>query len=328
MRPTPASAHRANHIAAAVATAPTAAHAALSLIANIFTCVPSRIFPTGRMRRHAGLVAAALVVGGLGGAGGFVMGGVSRRGPAVVHSGGDGAKEPKKDPIEKMFNFFFGEIEAEPLGLTRMSVETAPDQYPADVTGRAEAVAGDDEECARFVRPTLKQTGLERRELQLVYEAKRDGFTPEAFHRAVDRRGPGIVLAVSTSGLRFGGYNPKGWVGYGEYRPGLSAFLYVWKGDRLVKLRKVGGAGMCVVDKPEEGPMFGAEGLCVPMRASSPRRARVKLGPYYERMPGGGTTLFDDGEMAVDLANLLVYTGVYAEDEPIPFDDAIPFSLT
>lgn len=38
-------------------------------------------------------------------------------------------------------------------------------------------------------------------------------------------------------------YNPKGWVGYGEYRPGLSAFLFTWRdGDtnkRAMKLRKV-----------------------------------------------------------------------------------------
>lgn len=39
-------------------------------------------------------------------------------------------------------------------------------------------------------------------------------------------------------------YNPKGWVGYGEYRPGISAFLFTWPdGDttkRAFKLRKVG----------------------------------------------------------------------------------------
>lgn len=38
-------------------------------------------------------------------------------------------------------------------------------------------------------------------------------------------------------------YNPKGWVGYGEYRPGISAFLFTWRdGDTskpAIKLRKV-----------------------------------------------------------------------------------------
>ena len=40
------------------------------------------------------------------------------------------------------------------------------------------------------------------------------------------------------------GYNPKGWVGLGEYRGSLAAFLYTWPdGDtrqRAIKLRKVG----------------------------------------------------------------------------------------
>ncbi|KAJ8601856.1 hypothetical protein CTAYLR_002665 [Chrysophaeum taylorii] len=210
-----------------------------------------------------------------------------------------------------------------------MTVETAPDQYPAELRVRADPVASDDPECAQWVRPTLKQTGLEKRPLKLAYDAASDGFTPYAFHRAVDRLGPGVILATSTDGQRFGGYNPKGWVGYGEFRPGLSAFLYVWKpGDSLVKLRKTGGAGMCVVDKPEEGPMFGAEGLCIPMRPGYEKRARCKLGPYYDRMPDGDNTIFSDGRMDVILEDLKVYTGVYEDGEPIPFDDAIPFSLT
>lgn len=238
------------------------------------------------------------------------------------------AEANQKDPIEKLFNFFFGQVEDKPLGLTRMSVETAPDQYPAELTVRAEPVEGDDSECARYVRPCLKQTSLERRPLGLVYDASRDGYAPGAFHGAVDRKGPGVILGVSTTGQRFGGYNPKGWVGYGEYRPGLSAFLFTWRGDEMIKLRKTGGAGMCVVDKPEEGPMFGAEGLCIPMRQGYERRARCKLGPYYERMANGGKTIFEGGDMAVELADLYVYTGIYEEGEPVPFDDAIPFSLT
>lgn len=244
----------------------------------------------------------------------------------VLFAGDTGSNN--KDPIEKLFTWIFGEVEDKPFGLTRMSVETAPDQYPAELVLRADPVESDDEEVARWIRPCLKQTGLEQRALQLVYDGNRDGFTPEAFHRGVDRRGPGVVLGISTTGERFGGYNPKGWVGYGEYRPGLSAFLFVWKGDRMIKLRKTGGAGMCVIDKPEEGPMFGAEGLSIPMRSGFERRARCKLGPYYERMNNGQKTIFSDGKMDVALENLLIYTGVYEEGEPIPFDDAIPFSLT
>mmetsp|Transcript_27733 Transcript_27733/g.111063 ORF Transcript_27733/g.111063 Transcript_27733/m.111063 type:complete len:172 (-) Transcript_27733:502-1017(-) len=170
---------------------------------------------------------------------------------------------------------------------------------------------------------------LEARPLRCAYDAARDGWTAEAFHAAVDRQGPGILLATSTEGQRFGGYNPKGWVGYGEYRPGLSAFLYVWRGqDTLLKLRKVGGAGMCVIDNPEQGPWFGAEGLVVPMYAGSERRARCKLGPYYERLPNGGKSFFPDQAGDAQLDDLRVYVGVYEDGEDVPFDDAMPFSLT
>lgn len=48
------------------------------------------------------------------------------------------------------------------------------------------------------------------------------------------------LLPMMSPGRR---YNPKGWVGYGEYRPGLSAFLFTWRdGDtsrKAMKLRKV-----------------------------------------------------------------------------------------
>ena len=51
--------------------------------------------------------------------------------------------------------------------------------------------------------------------------------------------------------------------------------------------------------------------------------ARCKLGPYYERRPDGGGSLFAAGERAggAALAALRAYTGVYAADEEIPNSD-------
>ena len=103
-------------------------------------------------------------------------------------------------------------------------------------------------------------------------------------------------LATSTDGQKLGGYNSKGWVGLGENRAGLSNFLFAWRRDGgFDKLPKVGGAGMGVVDKPETGPYFGPEGLTIPLFSKSPRRARCKLGPYYQRMPSGGNSMFEGG---------------------------------
>ena len=247
----------------------------------------------------------------------------------VVLAQKEDKKDPidNKDPIEKLFSFFFGAVEESPMGLKRMSVETMPDQYPAEKRRRALAVAGDDDLCAKWVRPTLAQTSLESRGLRLAYRATEDGWRPEAFHEKVDRQGPCAILCLAGDET-FGGYAPKGFVGLGEYRPGLSAFLFCWNNDDLLKLQKVGGAGLANVDNPEQGPFFGSEGLVVPMLPASPRRCRVKLGPFYERMPDGAKSFLKNQKPDVLLDDLLVYVGQYKPDENVPFDDAIPFSLT
>ena len=49
------------------------------------------------------------------------------------------------------------------MGLTRMNVDTQPDQYTAETSGnRNEPVAGDDADLKAWVRPVLLQTMLAR----------------------------------------------------------------------------------------------------------------------------------------------------------------------
>ncbi|EKX41330.1 hypothetical protein GUITHDRAFT_164398 [Guillardia theta CCMP2712] len=188
-------------------------------------------------------------------------------------------------------------------------------------------------------RPLLARTSLEKRDLKLVFDANRDGWTPSAFHLAVDKLGPGVVLARTEQGAVVGGYNPKGWVGYGEYRGSIAAFLFCWPdGDTsrpAIKLRKVGGAGLACIDDPESGPRFGADGFHVPLEAprsegeaGRERLARCKLGPYYEKRPDGSNTIFTKAEKATaTLTDLKVYVGIYDADEEIPYNDALPFQL-
>ena len=156
------------------------------------------------------------------------------------------------DPIDKIFSVFFGKKEAEPMGMKRFGRERFPEQYPAVIDEWAEPVATDDKDMA-ILRPMLKNTNLEFRGLKLTYSANRDGWNPNAFHRKVDKLGGGIVMCTTKDGLVCGGYNPKGWVGYGEARGSIAAFLYVFKTgttDLPTKLRKVGGPSFAQQDLP------------------------------------------------------------------------------
>jgi hypothetical protein len=122
--------------------------------------------------------------------------------------------------------------------------------------------------------------------------------------------------------------NPKGWVGYGEARGSIAAFLFVYKRgltELPTKLRKVGGPSLAQQDLPEIGPSFGADSLVVPFDGT--KVARSKLGSYYERFPDGTNTLFGKRGASVELKDLKVYHGVYEKGEYIPFTDAEPFAL-
>lgn len=237
------------------------------------------------------------------------------------------------DPVEKIFGFFFGKKEESPMGMPRFNSERFPEQYPATLDEWAEPLDGDNAEMA-MLRPLLKNTNLETRNIRLTYDANRDGWDPTIFHSKVDKQGGAIVLCTTRSGIKCGGYNPKGWVGYGEARGSIAAFLYILGGKYAdastgapgIKLRKVGGPGLAQMDDPEYGPQFSPDALVVRMEQGSPRLARSKLGSYYERLPDGTNSLFGK-DAGVQLKELKVYHGVYAEGEYIPFTDAEPFAL-
>jgi len=242
----------------------------------------------------------------------------------------DGAYDAD-DPVEKIFSFFFGKRELNPMGMSRFGKERFPEQYPATKTEFADPVPGDSKDAA-LLRPFLKNTNLERRALVLAYNANRDGWSAAAFHKAVDKKGSSLVVCVTNSGLICGGYNPKGWVGYGEARGSIAAFLFILGGKYTaggapgIKLQKVGGPALAQMDMPESGPSFVADSLVIPLGVDNPRLARSKLGSYYERLPDGGNALFGK-DSSVTLKDLKVYQGVYGKDEYIPFTDAEPFAL-
>lgn len=68
---------------------------------------------------------------------------------------------------------------------------------------------------ALLARPLLKNTQLQSRPLQLVFDAQTNGWNPASFHQAVDGKGAAIVIAETAEGKVCGGYNPKGWASLG-----------------------------------------------------------------------------------------------------------------
>lgn len=245
----------------------------------------------------------------------------------------DEAFYDEDDPIEKIFGVFFGKKEKAPMGMARFGAERFPEQYPAVLDEWADPLEGDNAEMA-LLRPLLKNTNMETRNLRLTYDANKDGWDPTIFHSKVDKQGGAVVYITTRAGITCGGYNPKGWVGYGEARGSIAAFLFILGGGFAdastgrpgIKLRKVGGPGLAQMDMPETGPQFSPDGLVISLDGNNKRLARSKLGSYYERLPDGTNSLFGK-DSNVELKELKVYHGVYAEGEYVPFTDAEPFAL-
>ena len=108
------------------------------------------------------------------------------------------------------------------------------------------------------------------------------------------------------------GYNPKGWLGYGDWRDAISAFLFTASAadassQAPVKLPKIGGSGMAIIDEQGGGPQWGPDALKVNIGG---RTARSRLGSYYAKRPDGGRSLFGAGDDGfAELAQLRVYVG-------------------
>jgi|TARA_B110000977_G_scaffold172918_2_gene225674 hypothetical protein len=238
-------------------------------------------------------------------------------------------QEPKEelDFITRMVVKVFGDdvmSDPEPMGLKRMSKEEWPDQWPALCDGTlGNALPEDDTQELLKVRKVLAQTQLENMPLGIAYDANVHGWKASSFHTQCDGQGAAVLIAESTSGLVFGGYNPKGWLGYGEWLDAISAFLWVYplEGGVLgiggnassspVKLGKTGGSGMAIIDDDGKGPKWGPDGLAIDLENQV---ARSRLGSYYVQMPSGNPkSLFGKGG-AVELKSLRIYVALGDSD--------------
>ena len=74
----------------------------------------------------------------------------------------------------------------------------------------------------------------------------------------------------------------------------------------------MGGPNLAVIDKPDTGPWFGAEGLIIAMKrgpGEQQKQAKCRLGTYYQRMPDNSRTIFAaaDNPKKTQLVSLQVY---------------------
>jgi len=235
------------------------------------------------------------------------------------------ANDEGLDFIERAVGKLFGRRalnDPSPGGLKRLSADEVPEMYPATTTEWAPPLEGDAPDVA-LLRPLLARTQLERTPLRLAYDSDVDGWSGERFHGVdgveggVDGFGAALVVCETEGGAVCGGYNPRGWIGLGEDRDAIAAFLFSWPdGDtsqRPIKLPKVGGPSLAVTgDRPGEGPQFGAEGLTVKMAAGAERTAKSRLGTFYARMPGKVRHVFapQENPRGAQLRRLRAYVGV------------------
>ena len=108
-----------------------------------------------------------------------------------------------------------------------------------------------------------------------------------SFHTQLDGQGAAILVATAADGTVFGGYNPKGWLGYGEWLDAISAFLFVYPRGPLGVGRRQGGEAREVRRqrhghhrRGQQGPKWGPDGLQIDLEN---RTARSRLGTYYDK---------------------------------------------
>lgn len=138
-----------------------------------------------------------------------------------------------------------------------VSVDSFGDAF-AGVTGRAP-------ERLSFPPSTLDGTNIDPSksnvDLKCVYKASRDGWSAVDFHENVDSRGSALVVCLSKSGKKFGGYSPTGWMSTDDYVSSNAAFLWFQRGKEVIKCPVLQGGNAALFDYASAGPVFGAADL-------------------------------------------------------------------
>ncbi|KAJ5067075.1 hypothetical protein M0811_13337 [Anaeramoeba ignava] len=98
--------------------------------------------------------------------------------------------------------------------------------------------------------------------MNLGFSAKKDGFSAQNWHKAVDNKGKTLVIIKTKDNFIFGGFTQVGWQGKKGYISDSNAFIFSLrndKGDRNPQkfTIKYGKEQYAIVDDSENGPIFG-----------------------------------------------------------------------
>ena len=147
--------------------------------------------------------------------------------------------------IERFVSKLFGSKvlqERNPAGLKRLD---NPEMWYAPTNKFAEPLPSDSGDLVHY-RQLLADTQMEKTPLVKAFDTEADGWTMEAFGKRLYTLGATLVVVKLESGEVVGGYNPSGWIGLGEDRNSMAAFLFCWPDGKLserpIKLPKRGGA--------------------------------------------------------------------------------------
>ncbi|TNV87483.1 hypothetical protein FGO68_gene7976 [Halteria grandinella] len=133
-----------------------------------------------------------------------------------------------------------------------------------------------------FPQPGIQMT-------ELLYRMKRDGCSPEVFHKRCDDKGATLVLVSANKGYVFGGFNPTSWMNNYCYSECDDAFLF-----SLCEPTKQRKPFKCpirptkhdfAIKQSESGfsPGWGEANNCDLLIAyKQPQRSYCKLGTCYE----------------------------------------------
>lgn len=71
-----------------------------------------------------------------------------------------------------------------------------------------------------------------------------------------------VVVATTEGGAVCGGYNPAGWIGLGDHRDSIAAFLFTWpNGDTAAAPLKLKKVPSCSAPAPPSQPLLPAAAL-------------------------------------------------------------------